>query len=87
MALSPLPSSERQGLGHTLTSLGFSHIRLVDTSHAPGLVMGLGTETTGFPQGAVTLGTIPQGEPVCPQSGLELKLEVQGEVTWVIDTE
>lgn len=35
------------------------------------------------PRGAVGLGAMPQGDPLCPHSGLELKLEVQGECTGV----
>lgn len=58
---------------------------LVDTAHAPGLVVSW--QESGYllvpcpsaPGVAVRLGTVPQGKPVCPRSGLELKLEVQGE--------
>lgn len=35
------------------------------------------------PRAAVGLGTMPQGEPVCPHAGLELKLDAQGEHAWV----
>lgn len=89
-----LPATEQQGLAHTPASLSFSCFCSVDINYAPGLVLSLGqrvgTKTerslSSGSQGNCQTRNHTSGRASVSQLGLELKLEVQGELTWVIDT-
>lgn len=89
-----LPGAPGSGPRTSLPRLRSSCVPSGSASRAPGLVRAL---ARGWAPGAKGLcprapggqsdRTGLRGELVCPQSGLELKLEVQGELTWVTDAQ